>query len=255
MIHNSIVIFTDGSSRGNPGPGGYAAIIIFPAGQNNNGGEIQDSRFKIKELGGREGHTTNNRMELTAAIQALSFISSNSTLNAKRLTLFTDSSYLINGITKWIYGWQKNGWKTMTKQPVENRDLWESLDKQRAGKDIVWKLVKGHIGVVGNDRADEIATGFADGLKPKLYEWPIEKYPIKDILDIKIDEEKKIKKSEDRSRSRVKAYSYVSLVNGVIKVDKTWTECEARVKGKSGVKYKKALSAEEEKSIIESWNK
>lgn len=241
MIPNTIFIFTDGSSRGNPGPGGWGVVIV------NN-----DDKLKVQELGGREENTTNNRMELTAAIQALSYLS-NLQLKTYNLKLFADSSYLVNGITKWIYGWQKNGWKTKTKDPVENKDLWEELIAVTEGKKIDWKIIGGHVGVAGNERCDEIATAFADNAKPRLYNGPIEKYPIKNILDIKFDEEKKTNKAEDRNRSRAKAYSYVSLVNGVIKTHKTWGECEARVKGKSGAKYKKALSPEEEKEIIKSF--
>lgn len=252
---NDISIFTDGSSRGNPGPGGWGAVIVY-----------SDNELKVRELGGREEYTTNNRMELTAVIEALSFISSHLTLDARRFTLFTDSSYVVNGITKWVFGWQKNGWKTKTKGDVENRDLWEKLVVVTADKKIDWKVIGGHVGIVGNERCDQIATAFADlpaqvfteqkvGRvdRIKLYEGPLEQYPIKNILDIKIDSEKKSKKSTDRNHSRAKAYSYVSLLKGEIKIHKTWAECEARVKGKSGVKFKKAISKEDEQKIINSW--
>src|SRR3989338_2781258 len=154
MLHNSVVIFTDGSSRGNPGPGGYASIIIFPESNDNGHDTLHASRYTLHELGGREEHTTNNRMELRAAIEALSFIR---TLHATHFTLhiFSDSSYLINGITKWIHGWHKNGWKTKDKRDVENRDLWEALVKAVSGKTVEWKHVDGHVGVAGNTRCDE----------------------------------------------------------------------------------------------------
>ncbi len=245
-----IIIFTDGSSRGNPGPGGFAAIIIAP---QNRDLQQTTNNLQLIEIGGREEHTTNNRMEVTAAIKALETLKGLTlNLGKSRTLVYSDSSYLINGITKWIYGWQKNGWKTKTKQPVENQDLWEKLIIVTVDKKIDWKIIAGHVGVLGNERCDEIATAFADNLKPKLYNGSLERYPIKNILDIKIDESAKIKKSEDRNHSKAKAYSYVSMINGIIKTHKTWARCEARVKGKPA-RYKKALSPEEEKIIIKSF--
>jgi ribonuclease HI len=255
LTSNDIVVFTDGSSRGNPGPGGFAAVVVY---------KLKVESWEVKEIGGREEKTTNNRMELTAAIKALEFVSS---LHATRCTLYADSSYLINGITKWIYGWQKNGWKTKERRDVENRDLWEALISAVRGKSIEWKQVGGHVGVAGNVRCDEIATAFADGHSPKLYADVLDlpaapsgsaaqagNYPIKNILDIKEDAELAAEKASGRSHSNAKAYSYVSLVDGVIQTHKTWSECEARVKGKKA-KFKKALSAEEEKNLITEWAK
>lgn len=253
-----ITIFTDGSSRGNPGPGGWGVIIVY----NDSESKVESEKLKVREFGGREGHTTNNRMELEAVIQALSFVS-DFKLYTLHFQLFIDSSYVVNGITKWVYGWQKNGWRTKTKAPVENQDLWEKLVDVTVGKKIDWKVIGGHIGIAGNERCDEIATQFADrtriGRWPdaemRLFSGPLSEYPVKNILDIKIDGEKKAKKSTDRNHSRAKAYSYISLVDGVIKIHKTWAECEARVKGKNGVKFKKSLSKEDEQKIIDSWKK
>ena len=246
MSLESIFIFTDGSSRGNPGPGGFGAIVIVP--------KNQDSGFMIQELGGRKEHTTNNRMELMAAIKALQQIQD----SRFKIQVFTDSSYLINGITKWICGWQKNGWKTKGKKDVENRDLWEQLVEltqnyaEQTPKGIEWKLVGGHTGVAGNQRCDEIATTFADGKKPPLYSGVLKNYSIKNILDISEDAEARGEKRETRQRQHAKAYSYVSIVDGVVQTHKTWAECEQRVRGKQA-KYKKALSAEEERNLIEKW--
>ncbi len=247
MSLESITIFTDGSSRGNPGPGGYAAVIVH-----------NDSELKVIELGGRVEHTTNNRMELQAAISALS---SHSTLHATRFTLYTDSSYVVNGITKWVFGWRKNNWITSQKKPVENRDLWEKLVEVSERKKIEWKQIGGHVGVAGNVRCDEIATAFADNKPPQLYSGNLPNYSIKNILDIAEDKEAKddlpagkAGKRETRSRQNQKAYSYVSRVGGVIHIDKTWAECEARVKGKGGARYKKVFSSEEEKSLVSDWS-
>ena len=150
MNTNEIVIFTDGSSKGNPGPGGWAAII------KRNG--------KVEEMGGGEEYSTNNRMELTAAIEALKEIS---VTNAK-IQINSDSKYLIDGITKWINNWKKYGWKTKDRKKVLNRDLWEMLDKLVTEKNIRWKHVAGHTGHPENERCDEIALMFAMGLPIKL---------------------------------------------------------------------------------------
>jgi ribonuclease HI len=133
-----VVIYTDGACSGNPGPGGWGAILQY--------GDTE------KELFGGDPATTNNRMELMAAIQALEALK-----RPTAVTLYTDSKYVHDGITKWINGWQRNGWKTSAKQPVKNGDLWQRLVKARDGHDVTWKWVKGHAGDPGNERADELA--------------------------------------------------------------------------------------------------
>lgn len=252
------IIFTDGSSRGNPGPGGWGVIIVKHDNSQTDADytqtDAEKSKKKIIELGGREEHTTNNRMELQAAISALSFLS-NYRLKTKdyKLILYTDSSYVINGITKWVFGWQKNNWITKEKKEVLNRDLWEKLSKLVQNKKIEWKYVGGHVGIVGNERCDMIATGFADGATVDLYNGSIENYPIPNILNIFFDESKAKAKSSSSARSKAPAFSYVSKVDGIIEKHKTWKECEIRVKGVSGAKYKKSLTKDEEKKIIEEW--
>ncbi len=254
-----ITIFTDGSSRGNPGPGGFGAILILP-GQNEKNTEVgikpspADAvglgNYEVKEIGGREQHTTNNRMELMAAIRALQEIHD----SGFKIQVFTDSSYLINGITKWVFGWQKNNWKTTLKKDVENRDLWERLLDVSRGKEIAWNYVGGHVGIAGNTRCDEIATGFADGKAVNLYSGILKNYSIGTILDISHDTKLAQQKSGSRAHSSAKAYSYVSLVDGKILTHKTWAECEARVKGKKA-RFKKVLSADEESSLIREWSR
>lgn len=145
-----ITIYTDGSSRGNPGPGGYGAIIL--------------DEENVKEIGGREEMTTNNRMEMKAAIEALKNVSNNNDIE-----IYADSEYLIKGITIWIKNWQKNDWRTKDKREVMNRDLWQELLVETENKNIKWKKVLGHSGHEYNDRCDEIATSFADGLSVNLY--------------------------------------------------------------------------------------
>lgn len=151
------IIYTDGSSRGNPGPGGWGAIVIF--------------EDKVQELGGREEMTTNNRMELKGAIEALRTVTS-----ADSIVVYSDSQYVIKGITEWISGWQAKGWRNSQKKPVLNRDLWEELLEATEGKSIDWKYVAGHSNVVGNERCDEIATLFADNEKITLFKGPKSSY-------------------------------------------------------------------------------
>jgi len=230
---NKIIIFTDGSSRGNPGPGGWGAII------NEND--------KVVELGGGEKLTTNNRMELLGAINALKTLQK----TKKEIILNTDSSYLINGITKWVYSWQKKNWKNSFKEDVANKDLWEKLIEVSKNKKIKWNHVDGHSGISGNERCDEIATAFADNEKIKLFLGKKLDYKInlKDLVGLDI------KKTHSKNKNKkMPAYSYLSLVDGVFKKHKTWAECEKRVKGiKGGVKYKKAGNELEEKQIMTEW--
>lgn len=152
-----ITIYTDGSSRGNPGPGGWAAIIL--------------NEKNVREIGGRETHTTNNKMELTAAIKALEYVGS-----SEDLTIFTDSEYVAKGMTDWIHNWKKKNWRTANKKPVLNQDLWQKLSVLAQNKKIEWKYVAGHSGDRLNDRGDEIATAFADNLNPTLYHGPRHEY-------------------------------------------------------------------------------
>lgn len=215
-------IFTDGSARGNPGPGGWGAIILNP-----------DTAL---ELGGREDHTTNNRMELMAVISALE-----ASPNDRDITIFIDSAYVVNGITRWVNGWMKNNWKTSTKEDVVNRDLWERLVEAVAHKVIDWKLIKGHSGTPGNERCDVIATSFADNNPVLLYNGSRSRYGI----SISISAIPPAKKPKSKST----AYSYVSMVDGKIETHKTWDECKARVHGVNA-KFKKSVSPKDEEDII-----
>ncbi|MBN8938581.1 MAG: ribonuclease HI [Rhizobiales bacterium] len=133
-----VEIFTDGACSGNPGPGGWGAILRY--------GD------QVKELSGGEAETTNNRMELLAAISALEAINRHSAID-----LNTDSQYVKNGIMSWIHGWKRNGWRTADKKPVKNADLWQRLDAARDRHDVTWHWVKGHAGHDQNERADELA--------------------------------------------------------------------------------------------------
>jgi ribonuclease HI len=150
-ISKILEIYTDGSSLGNPGPGGWGVAVV-------SGEKI------IKEIGGGDKHTTNNKMELQGAIEALKYLLN---LDFNKCDIYADSNYVLNGVTSWIHGWEKNGWRTANKKPVLNQELWQelvSLDRQLKGK-ISWNKVKGHSGHIYNDRADEIATAHASKQK------------------------------------------------------------------------------------------
>jgi ribonuclease HI len=144
MTERGIEAWTDGACSGNPGPGGWGAILTY--GHHR------------KELSGGEGYTTNNRMELMAAIMVLETLNRPSTL-----IIHTDSQYVKGGITGWIHGWKRNGWKTADKKPVKNEDLWQRLDGALARHNVEWRWVKGHAGNPMNERADELAR---EGMAP-----------------------------------------------------------------------------------------
>lgn len=140
-----VTIHTDGACRGNPGPGGWGVVMRYGS--------------KLKELWGGELVTTNNKMELTAVISALHALT-----RPSRVLVVSDSVYVLNGIQKWIHGWKKNGWKTGTKEPVKNVELWQALDALAKLHEIEWRWVKGHAGDEGNERADALANRAIDEL-------------------------------------------------------------------------------------------
>ena len=144
---NSVILFTDGACRGNPGPGGWGAYLEF--------------KDKKKSLYGFEGNTTNNRMELMAAIEGLKVLKKPCNIELK-----TDSKYVLQGITEWMVGWKKNGWKTAAKKAVKNVDLWQQLDSEVSRHQINWHWVKGHSGVHGNEMADQLANQAIDENSP-----------------------------------------------------------------------------------------
>jgi ribonuclease HI len=241
MAVQPIVVFTDGAAKGNPGPGGWGAIIVTPAGE-------------VAELGARAAMTTtNNRMELTGAIMALSELRN----VPGKLAIYTDSTYVIQGIRGWIYGWRKRGWKTATGGDVLNRDLWEQLDalvSARPKGDIAWHYVKGHAGIPGNERVDAIADGLARGEAVTLYRGPLLGYEHA-ILDLPSDTDVPVRTSPPAGSSspKGKPYSYLSVVDGELARHATWAECERRVKGRAGARFKKAMNQADEADILRDW--
>jgi len=153
MPEKKIIIYTDGAARGNPGRAGWGAIII--------------AGHKITEIGDRAEHATNNQMELTAAIEGLKFLKKQQT-GKMNVEIFADSKYVITGINEWIHNWMKNDWRTAANKPVLNQEFWQELHKLNQELKPKWHYVEGHSGDRWNDRADEIATSFADNEPVKL---------------------------------------------------------------------------------------
>lgn len=234
-----VVIFADGACSGNPGPGGFGVVICTPPGI-------------VKEIAGNSPSTTNNRMELQAVITALSEIDKNS----PPVHVFTDSSYVINGITKWVFGWLRNNWVKADGEAVSNVDLWKTLmtrAQERKGK-LFWHYVPGHSGIPGNERVDEIAVAACKGEPLSLFHGAFAEYAV-DIFNIPEDTSVPQRSSSSNNGGVKKPASYLSLVDGVLKRHATWSECEARVKGRSGAKYKKTTSVKEEEDVVKSWGK
>lgn len=233
------IVFCDGASSGNPGPGGWGTIVL------------ETASGEVTELGGGVPETTNNRMELVGALRGLEHLKG----RAGSVWLYTDSTYVIRGITQWIWGWLKRGWVTAEGKEVSNTDLWKILsgavrDRKDLGA-LDWKYVRGHAGVPGNERVDEIAVHFSKKRSASLYEGPLRGYSIA-LLDL--PEDQPLPEMRPREETAPKAaHSYLSLVNGTLERHATWKECEARVKGRPGAKFKKAMSAEEEAKIRKDW--
>lgn len=232
-----VVIFADGASSGNPGPGGWGSIIATPDG-------------KVVELGGGDPQTTNNRMELMATIKALEAPES----QGQPVSLYTDSVYVIRGITQWIWGWRKNGWKTADGKDVTNQELWKRLSAALATRDksakVDWHFVRGHSGIPGNERVDQIAVAYSKGQSIRLFRGPLLEYTIA-IHDIPADTS--LPEMRPRTEEKARPLSYLSLVGATAMRHPDWASCERRVKGVSGAKFKKVMNAEEETQVLRSW--
>ena len=213
----------------------------------------------VRELGGGQPQTTNNQMELRATLEGLSFLET----KPGPIVIYTDSVYVIKGITQWIWGWMKNGWKTSAGGEVSNRELWQALSgavqKRKGLGEIKWKYVRGHTGVPGNERCDEIAVAFSKNTGVRLYNGSLLEYEIP-ILDLPPDNGLPERSpsaagstSPGGTREKKTAFSYLSLLGGTPMRHTTWAECERRVKGQAGARFKKAMSASDESEILRSW--
>ncbi|MCX7977647.1 MAG: ribonuclease HI [Bdellovibrionaceae bacterium] len=235
------VVYSDGACRGNPGPGGWGAIVILPGS------------FTVRELGGGSDATTNNRMEIRGAMEGLRYAFENCAPDVP-VVVFTDSVYVIRGITQWIFGWRRREWKNSEGDEVANRDLWEEfwilLNHYGGGRRVKWNFVRGHQGIAGNERCDEIAVAFSKRQWIPLYSGPLVGYPLP-ITDFPQPEP--LPEIKNVAAEKKQAYSYLSLVNGQLRRHTDWPSCEAAVRGRSGARFKKAMSPAEEEEIVASW--
>ncbi|MEK2690048.1 ribonuclease HI [Bdellovibrio sp. GT3] len=231
-----IQIFTDGACSGNPGPGGWGAVVLL---QNDS----------VTELGGGDRPTTNNRMEMKATLEALKFVSE----IPGPVHFYTDSTYVIRGITQWIFGWKKRGWKTAEGAEVLNRDLWEELGQvvqaRGASNKVDWRYSRGHVGIPGNERCDQIAVAFSKNDHVSLYTGSLKNYPVS-ILEVPADHSLPEMKSPTEKKA---AFSYLSNIGGLVYRHRDWPSCQKRVNGQSGAKFKKSTSAQDEQEILKSW--
>lgn len=218
MPQHTVIAYTDGSCIGNPGPGGWAVHAELPDG-------------RVVELGGGELETTNNRMELRAAIEALRLVTAYGAA-----TIITDSSYVQGGITSWVAGWKRNGWRTKEGRPVENQALWLELDGL-ANDQVTWQWTRAHVGTPGNERCDQIARWFAESIRP-------------------VNTSQGRAKPEASTPARRPAPAgtgYLSLVDGIVARHRTWAECQQRVHGVRGARFKKVRGPEEERATVAGW--
>jgi ribonuclease HI len=244
-MKKELIIYTDGASRGNPGPGGWGAVILVgpPAGGI------------AMEIAGSAKKATNNQMELQAVLEVLS--DSATRAHNGPIAVFSDSAYVVNGLNSWIWGWEKKGWITSTKTPVENKEIWVKLLAllKELGSKLTVAKIKGHGGELYNERCDELAVSAALGKKEKHFKGSQKDYDkfLKDIGTTKKSKSSKTKTTNRKALPSGPAYSYVSMVGGKVYTDKTWAECEARVKGKKGAKYKKVFSKAEETALVQDY--
>lgn len=244
MNQDEVWLFGDGACKGNPGPGGYGAVLL--------------SSEKVIELGGFEALTTNNVMELSSLLKALQRFSVEDFERCSVLKIFFDSKYVLSGAKAWRFGWSRNNWLTSEGAEVKNRYLWKDLHDllSRFPKTVrvEYFYVPGHSGVEGNERVDQIASGFAEGGEPDLYEGSLSNY----AYDFSVGIERAEVFSLDKSRSFSKVAAsqsvyYLSYVGGQLYRDSSWSQCEARVKGVTGAKYKKIQSVKEEEETLKKW--
>ena len=232
------IVYSDGACSGNPGPGGWACIIV---------GDDET----VTELGGFEPSTTNNRMELQGVLEAVKFIKN----PTSEVYICTDSTYVIRGITQWVFGWKKKGWRTAEGKEVVNQDIWMDLDKAifrlKQSSKVHWRYVPGHKGIVGNERCDKIAVAFSQRERPYLYKGPLSAYSY-DIAELPTEVPLPEMKNYSKEAKSTTSF-YLSYVDGVLLKHTKWPDCQARVQGRSGAKFKKVNTDQEAKDIVKGW--
>jgi ribonuclease HI len=225
------VAYTDGGCLGNPGPGGWGVHVEYPDG-------------RVIDLGGSELQTTNNRMELRAAIEAV-----RATLGWPAATIIADSQYVLRGITEWVPGWKRKGWVTSTGQQVLNRDLWEELDGI-ADKRLIWEWTRGHSGDPGNERCDEIASWFSSSAAPLK---PRGSPPRPARAAAPPPTPRATGKPATSKGTPSGGQVYLSLVDGILQRHSAWADCERRVRGVRSARYKKVRTKAEEQETLAKW--
>jgi ribonuclease HI len=248
----ALTVFSDGACKGNPGPGGWGTIVE------------RDGTYS--EYGGAESPTTNNRMEMTAAIEGIKRANP-----GEHIRVVTDSRYLIDGATKWIWGWKKKGWKKSDGGEVLNLDLWQEIDRRQASVKGTWEHVAGHSGHPENERCDTIASDYGHGDPVELREgdgaWIFEATPrpvsrpkksSSSTMGAKGAKSAKAKKTATppppANDEKYAAPLYLSLVGGDIQEHTTWAACETRIKGVRGSRCKKVKTKGEHIAAIASWS-
>ncbi len=229
------LVFGDGAASGNPGPAGWGSIVYADG--------------EVREFCGSAESATNNQMEIWAIIQGLKKARKNP------ISVYSDSTYVLQGITQWIWGWKKRNWVTAEGNAVANRDLWEELDTlvSRLGrKNIQWHYVRGHAGVPGNERCDEMAQAKAKGKSVQLYSGSLLHYSVA-LMDLPEDTSLPERKEQTKPKEKEKVW-YLSEIGGEVWRHDTWVSCENRVKGRSGARFKKVKSNDEEAKVLASWN-
>jgi len=230
-----ITAFTDGAASGNPGPAGWGAVMYKPQNKKHKT-QSKDQGGYVQEIGGPIEDGTNNEAELTAAINVLKEVKNKS---VETVTVYTDSSYLIDGATGWVYGWQKNGWKTQSGDSVKNQDLWKQIADLQTDLSVNFEKVSGHAGVPANERADDIATDFAKRLDPNLYAGAVGDYAVS------------LKPQTQEISDRP---VYLSCVDGVVKRHASWADCKKRVDGQDA-QYRKVQTKQQKQEVLDGWNK
>ncbi len=228
-----VIIYTDGACSGNPGIGGWAYVLF-------------DGHETVYEAADFEEQTTNNRMEMSGVVRAfqeLQRLKTQGAVSFNAIYVHSDSSYVIQGITNWIFGWKKRGWKNMEGKDVANQTLWLELDEAVAPfrQMTKWIHVPGHAGIPGNERCDELSVEVTKGKTSHRADFPSETYPVDIFSAVDLQKFKK-----------VDPY-YLSYVNGTLKKHATWPECEAAVKGRTGVRFKKIKSLNDEVQVLKDW--
>jgi len=246
-MKNKNFVYTDGACSGNPGPGGWAIAAYFQASG------------QVIEKGAADPATTNNRMELLAAIEALSLALAKDP--DADLVIFSDSKLVIEGARSWIHGWKKKNWIKSDGKPVMNQDLWQRLYPLLLsyGRKLQWHYVAGHSEICGNDRVDEIAVAYSKLSHIDLYHGSLAAYPHEkafeqsELRTLTQEADPSEKKSKTRSAPATKDSIYLSYVDRELLRHKSWAECEARVKGRSGAKFKRVQNSSEEAQVLASW--